>query len=100
MKYGTVPVVRATGGLDDTIEPFNGKTGTGYKFTEYSAEELLATIGKAVADYRQPKVWQKVMLNGMAKDYSWASSAKEYVKIYETLRKAKVRTKSVPAASI
>jgi len=99
MKYGTVPVVRATGGLDDTIEPFNGKTGTGYKFSEYSAEELLACIGKAVADFRQPKAWQKVMLNGMAKDYSWSASAKQYVKIYEALRKAKVRIKSAPAAS-
>jgi starch synthase len=99
MKYGTVPVVRATGGLDDTVEQFNGKTGTGYKFTDYSSEELLASIGKALADFRQPKVWQRVMLNGMAKDYSWTASARQYVKIYESLRKAKVRIKSAPAAS-
>jgi starch synthase len=99
LKYGTVPVVRATGGLDDTIEAFNGKTGTGFKFTEYSSGALLAAIEQAVAAYRQPKVWRQIMLNGMKKDYSWAASAKQYLKIYQSLRKPKARAKSSADAS-
>jgi starch synthase len=99
MKYGTVPVVRATGGLDDTIEPFNGKTGTGFKFSDYSAGALLGAIEEAVTAYRQPKVWRQVMLNGMRKDYSWAASAKQYLKIYQSLRKPRARAKTPPDAS-
>jgi starch synthase len=99
LKYGTVPVVRATGGLDDTIEPFNGKTGTGFKFSEYSADALLGAIERAVAAYRQPKVWRQIILNGMKKDHSWAASAKQYVKIYQSLRKPKARAKSSADAS-
>lgn len=99
MKYGTVPVVRATGGLDDTVEAFDGKAGTGFKFQEYSAEALLATLQQAVQAYRQPKLWRQLMYNGMRKDFSWASSAKQYAKIYQTLHKAKVKTKAAAEAS-
>jgi starch synthase len=99
MKYGTVPVVRATGGLDDTIEPFNGKTGTGFKFSDYSADALFGAVKDAVAAYRQPKVWRQIMLNGMKKDYSWAASAKQYVKVYQSVRKPKPRAKTDAAAS-
>ena len=99
LKYGTVPLVRATGGLDDTIEDFNGKSGTGYKFTAYSAEELLKTITRALADFHEPKAWRQLMLNGMKKDFSWGASAKEYGKIYQALRQEKIRVQSAPAAS-
>lgn len=99
LKYGTVPVVRATGGLDDTIEPFDGKSGTGFKFSEYSAEALLECIGHAVAAYHQPKAWQHLMLNGMKKDFSWDASAKQYSRIFQALHQEKVRVKSTPAAS-
>jgi len=99
LKYGTVPVVRATGGLDDTIEPFDGKSGTGFKFSEYSAEELLECIGHAVAAYHQPKAWRQLMLNGMKKDFSWGASAKQYARIFHALHQEKVRVKSAPAAS-
>jgi starch synthase len=99
LKYGTVPVVRATGGLDDTIEAFNGKTGTGFKFTEYSADALLGAIQEAVAAYRQPKVWRQIMLNGMKKDYSWAASAKQYLRVYQSVRKPKARAKTDTDAS-
>ena len=88
LKYGTVPIVRATGGLDDTIEPFdarNGK-GTGFKFSEYSGEALLDTVRAALAAFRDTPSWQKLMRNGMAKDFSWNASAREYVKIYERVR--------------
>jgi len=99
MKYGTVPVVRATGGLDDTVEAFNGKSGTGFKFSEYTPEVLLAVIQQAVEAYRQPKVWRQLMQNCMRKDFSWASSAKQYVKIYQALHKAKAKTKAAAEAS-
>jgi starch synthase len=88
LKYGTVPVVRATGGLDDTIEPFDGKSGTGFKFHEYTPQALLSTIQTALDTYASPKIWQRLMQNGMKKDYSWASSAKAYAQIYQDLRKA------------
>ena len=99
MKYGTVPVVRATGGLDDTVEAFDGKTGTGFKFGEYSPEALLATIREAVETYRQPKQWRQLMQNCMRKDFSWASSAKQYIKIFQGLQKAKTGIKTAEKAS-
>jgi len=99
MKYGTVPVVRATGGLDDTVEPFDGKKGTGFKFSEYAPAALLATIQQAIEVYRQPKAWRQLMHNGMRKDFSWPSSAKQYVKIYQTLHKDKAKAKAAPEAA-
>jgi starch synthase len=88
LKYGTVPVVRATGGLDDTIEPWDARTGrgTGFKFSEYNGEALLATIRQALLAYRDQTSWQVLMRNGMAKDFSWNASAKEYVRVYERVR--------------
>jgi len=85
LKYGTVPIVRATGGLDDTIEPWNLRTqkGTGFKFAEYSGEALLLTIKEALKAFRDQNSWQTLMRNGMAKDFSWNASAKEYVRVYE-----------------
>jgi len=93
LKYGTVPVVRATGGLDDTIESFDGKKGTGFKFSDTTPEALLAVIRQAVECFRQPKAWRQVMLNGMKKDFSWANSAKQYIKIYQAMQKTKLRAK-------
>src|SRR5919108_642214 len=88
LKYGTVPIVRATGGLDDTIEPFDPKTGkgTGFKFSEYSGEALLQTVRAALAAFEDKANWQKLMRNGMAKDFSWNASAREYVRVYERVR--------------
>ncbi|HYX54400.1 MAG TPA: glycogen synthase GlgA [Candidatus Limnocylindrales bacterium] len=87
LKYGTVPIVRATGGLDDSIEPWDAATGkgTGFKFVPYSAAQLLNTIHDAINAFRDKPNWNKLMLNGMAKDFSWTASAREYVKIYERL---------------
>ncbi|HEV2418606.1 MAG TPA: glycogen synthase GlgA [Terriglobia bacterium] len=85
LKYGTPPVVRATGGLDDTIQEFDGTGGTGFKFEEYSALALLDALERAVTTYRQPEAWRRLMLNGMAKDFSWTASAKAYAAIYEQL---------------
>lgn len=94
MKYGTVPVVRATGGLDDTVEAFDGKKGTGFKFTDYSPQALLTAIRQAVDTFRQPMVWRRLMLNGMQKDFSWAVSAQEYATIYKALEGAKANAKA------
>ncbi len=96
LKYGTVPVVRATGGLDDTIENWDASTrkGTGFKFSEYSGEALLATIRAAIQAYADKERWQMLMRNGMNKDFSWTASAKEYVRVYDRVR----QLRSVTAA--
>jgi len=88
LKYGTVPIVRATGGLDDTIDPWDQRTkkGTGFKFQEYTGEALLRAIHQATQLYRDQDSWQKLMRNGMAKDFSWKVSAREYVRVYERVR--------------
>jgi len=91
LKYGTVPIVRATGGLDDTIEPYSASTGqgTGFKFEPYEAKALLGCIREALATYRNNPAWQKLQANGMAKDFSWRASAGEYAQLYEVARKAR-----------
>jgi starch synthase len=90
LKYGTVPIVRATGGLDDTIEPWDARSGkgTGFKFVEYSGESLLLTIKAALQAFRDEASWKVLMRNGMGRDFSWNASAKEYVKVYERARQA------------
>jgi len=80
LRYGTVPVVRATGGLDDTIE-----SETGYKFALYSAEALTRALRTALAGYKNRAGWQAMMKAGMARDFSWDSSAREYDKLYSHL---------------
>jgi starch synthase len=85
LKYGTVPIVRATGGLDDTIEPWDPKTGkgTGFKFNEYSADAMLNAVHAAINAFKDQESWKKLMRNGMKRDFSWIYSAKEYAKVYE-----------------
>ena len=87
MKYGTVPVVRATGGLEDTIEEWNAEqgTGTGFKFYGYAAADLLAAVDRALAVFQDKESWTKLMRNGMARDYSWDRPAREYAAVYEEL---------------
>ena len=80
LKYGTAPVVRATGGLDDTIEP-----GTGFKFWQYSASALLGALRAAREAFAEADGWRAMMLAGMAKDFSWSVSAAEYGRLYERL---------------
>ncbi|HKM85687.1 MAG TPA: glycogen synthase GlgA [Terriglobales bacterium] len=102
LKYGTVPIVRATGGLDDTIDPWDARTGkgTGFKFTDYTGEALLATIKQALLAYRDPSSWQTLMRNGMGRDFSWGASAREYGKIYERARQARASADAVAAAEL
>jgi starch synthase len=88
LKYGTVPVVRATGGLDDTVENFDVEhgTGTGFKFTEYTGTAFLYAVKQALQHYADERIWKRIQLNGMVKDFSWKAPAAEYAKIYEAAR--------------
>ncbi|HEY4842386.1 MAG TPA: glycogen synthase GlgA [Terriglobales bacterium] len=102
LKYGTVPIVRATGGLDDTIEPWDARTGrgTGFKFSEYNGEALLLTIKHALLAYQDPSSWQTLMRNGMTRDFSWGASAREYGKIYERARQVRASANAVATADL
>ncbi len=80
LRYGTTPIVRATGGLDDTIDE-----STGFKFKEHTPQELLKAIRAALAAWKDQRAWRARMLRGMRKDYSWDASALEYQKLYRSL---------------
>jgi starch synthase len=84
LKYGTVPVVRATGGLDETIQEWDREkgTGTGFKFEGYEPQDLLSVIDRALAAFQDKEGWRRLMLNGMARDYGWAGPAREYAEVY------------------
>ena len=85
MKYGTVPLVRATGGLDDTVEEWNPNlnTGTGFKFGAYNSQALLDTIDHAVATFHDKDQWIRLIQNGMGQNFSWERPAREYTTVYE-----------------
>jgi starch synthase len=80
LRYGTVPVVRATGGLDDTIDE-----GTGFKFREYSGQALLGAVRAATAAFADRAAWEETMRRGMRKDFSWKASATLYSALYRRL---------------
>ncbi len=88
LRYGTVPVVRATGGLDDTIESFDLQhgTGTGFKFAAYSGEAMMDAIRQALHYFADERIWRRIQLNGMAKDFSWKASSAEYARLYKAAR--------------
>jgi starch synthase len=92
LRYGTVPVVRATGGLDDTIQDFDPQTnqGTGFKFVNYDGDALLESVREALKVFREPKVWQELQRNGMAEDFSWKASAAAYVTLYEAAKRSRI----------
>jgi starch synthase len=85
LKYGTVPVVRETGGLADTIQDFDQKnsTGNGFTFKNYNSQELLETIKRALQIFPEKKLWHKIQITGMKQDYSWLQSARKYLDLYE-----------------
>ena len=85
LKYGTIPVVRATGGLDDTINEFDPKTGNGngFKFAKYSSQALIKEMKRALEVYRSPELWLKLVKVCMREDFSWERSARRYEKIYQ-----------------
>jgi len=84
LKYGTVPVVRATGGLDDTIRDWDPETGegNGFKFASYTGRDFLECLQRALAFYFRDDEWQKIIRSGMQEDFSWGASAKEYLWLY------------------
>jgi starch synthase len=86
MRYGTVPVVRAVGGLVDTVKPFNPKNGqgTGFLFSDYHPDALWKALQQALEVFRgRPQAWRRLQVNGMKRDFSWERSAAEYVKVYK-----------------
>jgi starch synthase len=87
LKYGTIPVVRATGGLDDTIQDFRaaGRTGNGFKFEDAAPEALLASLRQALEIYSRLDLWSALIRNAMASDFSWTRSAGEYLALYRKI---------------
>jgi starch synthase len=89
-RYGTIPIVRKTGGLADTVvdtlaETLNDNTATGFVFNEVSAGALMEVIKRALILYDHPKTWKRLQTNGMRKDFSWSKSAKQYMNLYSHL---------------
>ncbi len=92
LRYGTAPIVRATGGLDDTIQPFDAQTqqGTGFKFQMYQGAALLDCVRGALKLFRDQSAWRALQANAMVKDFSWKASAGAYVTVYETAKRARI----------
>jgi starch synthase len=89
LKYGTIPIVRATGGLADTVVDYDGvniKSATGFSFKIYSGRELLNTVKRAIGAYKDKVIWDQLMQNGLKQDWSWERSAAEYNKVYLILK--------------
>ena len=100
MRYGTVPIVRETGGLRDTVLSYNDFSGEGNGFTffNYNAHDMLHTIERAVDYYRNhPDIWKKLQMRGMNGDYSWTHSAGEYMKLYQALLDGRKDEESEPS---
>jgi starch synthase len=88
LRYGTVPIVTAVGGLDDTIQPYSARAryANGFKLREYSPEALVRTVRQATRLYHDHPVWNSLVQQGMSADHSWETSAGEYVKVYRRAR--------------
>lgn len=87
LKYGTIPIVRATGGLEDTIQEFNSgnQQGNGFKFRDYSAREMIKAVARGLAVRENKPDWRILRRNAMACDFSWTGSAQEYLRLYGRL---------------
>lgn len=85
LKYGTIPIVRATGGLEDSIKGYPLEGANGFKFFNYNASDMISAIKYAVDTYKNKKVWKNLVKNAMEADFSWTHSAKEYIKTYNEL---------------
>jgi starch synthase len=86
LRYGTVPVVRAVGGLEDTVEDYDGwNRGTGFKFREYTPAALLLAVRRALDAWRDRRAWRGIVARGMAQDFSWDRSARSYEELYAKL---------------
>jgi starch synthase len=88
LRYGTLPIVRETGGLKDTVLSYNETTGegNGFSFTNYNAHDMLYTIRRALQFYKDEEIWTKLQGAAMSGDYSWRSSAVKYIDLYRSMR--------------
>ena len=89
LRYGTIPIVRATGGLADTVIPYGAGKGTGFCFSGYTSGEMLTAIKKALAIYSDPVRWNNLVVRAMSQDWSWNRSAREYLQLYKRIRDSK-----------
>jgi starch synthase len=101
LRYGTVPIVRAVGGLVDTVRPHEpgSNTGNGFMFADYQPAALMQAVNAALATYPNKKAWTRLQKNGMKADFSWGRSAAEYVKMYKRLTPPKARNPRQSPAS-
>ena len=89
LKYGTVPIVKKTGGLADTVHDWDElnqyglKKGTGFSFNDHNGYALYTSVKRAIKKFHNKKVWKKIQKNGMEKDYSWKHSAEQYLELYK-----------------
>ena len=93
LKYGTVPIVRKTGGLADTVQDWDEMTalgldtGNGYSFSDYNGYALTNAVERSIRDFNDKPIWRKIQSNGMSKDYSWLRSAEKYIELYKKAKK-------------
>ena len=92
MAYGTLPIVRETGGLRDTVIPYNEFTGegNGFSFTNYNAHDMLHVIEYAVTQYRNKETWRNLMKNAMRTKYDWNTQSEEYLKLYREISEGSI----------
>jgi starch synthase len=94
LRYGTVPVVRATGGLEDTVVDHDtAGPGTGFKFREFSQDAMIGALSRALEAYAQPDVWQEIMQRGMSQDFSWDSAVPKYEEIYKLAQSQRLKNR-------
>ena len=86
MRYGSIPIVRETGGLKDSVAPFDGEKGSGFTFKTYNSYDMLDAVWRAFGTYQDQEKWQKVITNAMNEDFSWEKSAKKYIEIYKDIK--------------
>ncbi|MEG1686737.1 MAG: glycogen/starch synthase, partial [Angelakisella sp.] len=83
LRYGTIPIVRETGGLADSIVDLGGENGNGFTFKTYNAHDMLSAVKRAVVLYHSPELWKKAVLGALRSDFSWQKSAKKYMEMYQ-----------------
>jgi starch synthase len=104
-RYGTVPIVRRTGGLADTVtdttpDTLENRTATGFSFQAATATALLDTIHRALEHYRQPDAWRQIVTTGMKQDFSWKRSAERYIELYNTVLATRARNAARPGITL